>query len=58
MAQGTDFSILLIAIVTVIVLKSPRKIPDSSLRSQILLSLAVWTVPLITSTLSQSHIDV
>ncbi|KAF2790179.1 hypothetical protein K505DRAFT_218067, partial [Melanomma pulvis-pyrius CBS 109.77] len=48
--QGTDFSILLIAIVTVIALKSPRFLPNTSLRSQILLSLVVWIVPLITST--------
>ncbi|KAF2681979.1 hypothetical protein K458DRAFT_371274 [Lentithecium fluviatile CBS 122367] len=50
--QGTDFSILLIAIVTVVMLKSPRFLPDSSMRSKVLLSLAVWIVPITTSTIA------
>ncbi|KAF2715258.1 hypothetical protein K504DRAFT_421848 [Pleomassaria siparia CBS 279.74] len=47
--QGTDFAILLIAIVTVIVLKSPQYLPNTSLPSYIFLSLLVWIVPLTTS---------
>jgi hypothetical protein len=50
MLQGTDFSILMIAIVTVIVLKAPRYLPNTSLHSQIILSFGIWMVPLATST--------
>lgn len=47
--QGTDFAVLAIALATVFALRGADMVPDVSLRGKIIVSVAVWTMPVITS---------
>ncbi|KAI9650421.1 hypothetical protein NHQ30_000435 [Ciborinia camelliae] len=50
--QATDFSILAIGLVTLMVVRQKDRVTVASTRSKTLICLSVWIIPLITSTLA------